>query len=96
MRLTDRYHGVPLSVEDPECAADPVLRYLGTDGEWKAGVRPPSVVETPADVEWLFAHGDTARPFAVCRWCGDRAQPTSVEAGVRWFVTHTCAQGLAA
>lgn len=84
-----------LVAESPE-HADPVKRYLGLDGEWRAGVRPANVIETAADIEWLINHRETAQIRVVCRWCNDSTAIRSLNEGLRWWNTHSCAQGLAA
>jgi hypothetical protein len=94
--LTECSSPIRLPVESQECATDPAARYLGTDGEWKGGVRPSSVIETLADLEWLLSHRETPRPQVVCRWCGSTTQPPSLAAAARWWTSHPCAKGLAA
>lgn len=76
--------------------ADPVERYLGADGEWKAGVRPANVVETAADIQWLIDHKETAQIRVVCRWCNASTAIRSLNEGLRWWTGHACAEGIAA
>jgi hypothetical protein len=86
--LPDGTHAVEFLLES-DFYADPVAQYR-KDGDWKAGVRPPNVIERLDDIEWILKNGDSPRPRVVCRYCGvDRAIRTLAE-GERWFVTHPC------
>lgn len=91
--LTDCHHTDIWVEESPGCA-DPAALYQFPSGEWRDGVRPEFVVETPLDIELLTRR--KARPYLICRWCGKSARPTSTVAALCWFATHPCAQGLAA
>jgi len=61
----------------------------GEDGDWADGIRPPNIVETLDDVEWIMARVDK-RAYLICGFCEQVGRPTSLDAAVRWFNTHAC------
>lgn len=86
IHLTEFYTQPYLVLESPKFE-----RYRsGDDGDWADGIRPPHIVETAQDVDWLMEHSDAERPQMVCGFCADTHQTTSAVAALRWFNTHAC------
>jgi hypothetical protein len=77
---------------------DPLRKYK-REGEWKGGVRPPSIIERDADIDWLFDKGRTlpAQKLIVCGFCGQSKVVRTAKGARQWLFEkperggHLCA-----